>query len=70
MTSLLPPAPPKLLNTIFCNCSKNCGGNCGCKKLGYPINMTTMGKDSHIVDIDISILDVLSFCITENEENS
>lgn len=32
--SLLPPAPDTLLNSIFCNCSKSCGFNCGCRKIG------------------------------------
>ena len=32
--TLLPPAPEKLLNTIFCNGKKGCSANCGCKKVG------------------------------------
>ncbi|PZC75227.1 hypothetical protein B5X24_HaOG206534 [Helicoverpa armigera] len=32
--TLLPPAPEKLLNTIFCNCKKDCSVKCGCKKVG------------------------------------
>lgn len=32
--TLLPPAPEKLLNTIFCNCKKGCNNNCGCRKVG------------------------------------
>lgn len=32
--TLLPPAPEKLLNTIFCNCKKGCSAKCGCKKVG------------------------------------
>lgn len=32
--TLLPPAPEKLLNTIFCNCKKGCSAKCGCKKIG------------------------------------
>ncbi|KAL4104439.1 hypothetical protein QTP88_019740 [Uroleucon formosanum] len=32
--TLLPPAPEKLLNTIFCNCKKGCSYNCSCKKVG------------------------------------
>lgn len=31
--TLLPPAPEKLLNTIFCNCKKGCTNNCGCRKV-------------------------------------
>ena len=35
--TLLPPAPDKLLNTIFCNC-KNGGNNVGgCRKRGCRI---------------------------------
>lgn len=34
ITTLLPPAPDVLLNTIFCNCAKGCGANCGCRKIG------------------------------------
>lgn len=33
-TTLLPPAPEELLNSIFCNCKKGCGSSCGCRKLG------------------------------------
>ncbi|KAJ8898103.1 hypothetical protein PR048_003463 [Dryococelus australis] len=33
-TTLLPPAPEKLLSTIFCNCKKGCGTSCTCRKLG------------------------------------
>ncbi|KAI4474116.1 hypothetical protein M0804_015008 [Polistes exclamans] len=32
--TLLPPAPEKLLNKIFCNCKKGCTAKCGCKKIG------------------------------------
>lgn len=32
--TLLPPAPEKLLNTIFCNCKKGCSAKCGCRKVG------------------------------------
>nr|XP_036231797.1 uncharacterized protein LOC118683407 [Bactrocera oleae] len=32
--TLFPPAPEKLLNTIFCNCKKGCNAKCGCKKVG------------------------------------
>lgn len=32
--TLLPPAPEKLLNTIFCNCKKGCSSKCSCKKVG------------------------------------
>lgn len=32
--TLLPPAPEKLLNTIFCNCKTGCNAKCGCKKVG------------------------------------
>ena len=32
--TLLPPAPEKLLNAIFCNCKKGCSAKCGCKKVG------------------------------------
>ncbi|GBN93114.1 hypothetical protein AVEN_72877-1 [Araneus ventricosus] len=30
--TLLPPAPEKPLNTIFCNCKKGFNYNCGCEK--------------------------------------
>ena len=32
--TILPPAPDKLLNTIFCNCKKGCGAKCGCRRVG------------------------------------
>lgn len=31
--TLLPPAPEKLLNTIFCNCKKGCSSKCSWKKV-------------------------------------
>lgn len=34
ITTLLQPAPDVLLSTIFCNCRKDCGSNCGCRKAG------------------------------------
>ena len=34
ITTLLPPAPDELINTIFCNCRKGCSANCGCRKVG------------------------------------
>lgn len=34
ITTLLPPAPAELLNTIFCNCKNGCGSRCGCRKSG------------------------------------
>lgn len=34
ITTLIPPAPEELLNSIFCNCTKGCGSNCGCRKVG------------------------------------
>lgn len=34
--TLLPPAPDELLHMIFCNCTKGCGTNCGCRKIGLP----------------------------------
>lgn len=34
VTTLLPPAPDILLNSIFCNCTKGCGASCGCRKVG------------------------------------
>lgn len=29
-----PPAPPEILNLIFCRCKGNCGAMCGCRKAG------------------------------------
>ncbi|XP_044579087.1 uncharacterized protein LOC123261518 [Cotesia glomerata] len=37
--TLLPPAPEKLLNTIFCNCKKGCSAKCGCKKVGLSCSL-------------------------------
>lgn len=34
VTTLLPPAPDNILEAIFCNCTKGCGANCGCRKIG------------------------------------
>ena len=32
--TLLPPAPERLLNTIFCNCKKGCSAKWSCKNVG------------------------------------
>ncbi|KAJ8893080.1 hypothetical protein PR048_005663 [Dryococelus australis] len=37
--TLLPPAPDVLLNTSVCNCTKGCGTNCGCRKVGLPCSI-------------------------------
>lgn len=29
-----PPAPPQLLKTMFCRCTRGCTGACGCRKIG------------------------------------
>lgn len=34
ITTLLPPPHKELLNIIFCNCTKDCGTNCGCRNIG------------------------------------
>lgn len=34
----LPTAPPEVLRTIFCSCTKGCGGACGCRKSGLLCN--------------------------------
>lgn len=39
ITTMLPPAPDSLLNMIFCNCTKGCGPNCGCRKVGLPCSV-------------------------------
>lgn len=38
-TTILPPAPENLLNTIFCNCKNGRGSRCGCRKSGLPCSL-------------------------------
>ncbi|KAJ8886807.1 hypothetical protein PR048_013019 [Dryococelus australis] len=37
--TLLPPASGVLLSTIFCSCTRSCGTNCGCRKVGLPCSI-------------------------------
>nr|CAI5854630.1 unnamed protein product [Callosobruchus analis] len=39
VTTILPPAPDELLNTIFCNCKSGCGSRCGCRKAGLQCSL-------------------------------
>lgn len=53
--TLLPPAPEKLLNTIFCNCKKGCSANCGCKRVGLfctPICTNCQGQSCSNIDLN------------------
>ncbi|GBM17619.1 hypothetical protein AVEN_80908-1 [Araneus ventricosus] len=67
--TLLPPAPEKLLNTIFFNCKKDCNYNCGCKKVGLfcsqvcsncqgqscsKVESNTTDKDAYDINEEIS----------------
>lgn len=66
VTTLLPPAPEELLNMIFCNCTKGCSTNCGCRKIGVSCSIicghcrgqscfnssSSNGLDENIDDID------------------
>lgn len=45
--TLLPPAPEKLLNTIFCNCKKGCSAKCGCRKVGLFCSLAHTVKADH-----------------------
>lgn len=38
-TTILPPTPNDLLNTILCNCKNGCGSRCGCRKSGLPCSL-------------------------------
>ncbi|GBP58028.1 hypothetical protein EVAR_39744_1 [Eumeta japonica] len=83
ITTLLPPALDDLLNTIFCNCTKGCGGKCGCKKIGLRCSKvcghcrgqsclnaeSTNDENDKDVDLNTEInpLDVLSATINEVE---
>ena len=37
--AILPPTPQKLLNTIFCNCKKDCSAKCGCRRVGLSCSL-------------------------------
>ena len=72
--TLLPPAPEKLLNTIFCNCKTDCSKNCGCQKVGLfcsPVCINCQGQtcsnielnttDEDIYDVDEETIDASLF---------
>ncbi|KAI4485934.1 hypothetical protein M0804_006423 [Polistes exclamans] len=57
--TLLPPAPEKLLNTIFCNCRKGCTAKCGCKKIG--LQCTSACTNCQVVSS--SIVEILRYTL-------
>ena len=83
--TLLPPAPERLLNTIFCNCKKGCSAKCSCKKVGLfcsPVctncqgqscsNVESTSTDEDFYDVNEETTDV-SFShiqLEEQEEES
>ncbi|GBN63059.1 hypothetical protein AVEN_153470-1 [Araneus ventricosus] len=78
--TLLPSAPEKLINTIFCNCKKRCNYNCGCKKVGlfcsqvctncqgqFCSNVESNTTDEDVYDINEEISDP-SFFLEQSRE--
>ncbi|GBM17756.1 hypothetical protein AVEN_99640-1 [Araneus ventricosus] len=78
--TLLPSAPEKLINTIFCNCKKGCNYNCGCKKVGlfcsqvctncqgqFCSNVESNTTDEDVYDINEEISDP-SFFLEQSRE--
>lgn len=82
ITTLLPPAPEELLNTIFCNCKKGCGSSCGCRKVGLQCSLVCgqcngqacLNASSYPIDVDEEseyapeVLEALEPTITDNED--
>lgn len=65
--TLLPPAPEKLLNTIFCNCKKGCTNNCGCRKVGlYCSLVCTNCRGQSCTNIESNATDEDRFEIDED----
>ena len=68
--TILPPAPEKILNTIFCHCKKGCNTKCDCRTVGLSCspacincqnqscsNVQSNPKDEDSCDIDEKIAD-------------
>ncbi|KAL4719828.1 hypothetical protein ACJJTC_012796 [Scirpophaga incertulas] len=72
--TLLPPAPEKLLNTIFCNCKTDCSKNCGCQKVGLycsPVCINCQGQTCLNIElntIEENIYDINEETIEEQTE--
>lgn len=83
MTTILPPAPEELLNTLFCNCKNGCGPRCGCRKSGLQctlacgqcngqacLNAVSLQSDSEEDSaFDPEILEGLETTIQDNEDD-
>lgn len=63
--TLLPPAPEKLLNTIFCNCKKGCNAKCGCKKVGLFCSLACTNCQGQSCSNVESILDEDNYDISD-----
>lgn len=82
-TTLLPPAPDELLNTIFCNCKNGCGSRCGCRKSGLQCSsacgqcngQACLNASSYPNDLDEEseyvpeIVEALETNVTDNEDD-
>ncbi|KAJ8982357.1 hypothetical protein NQ317_013108 [Molorchus minor] len=64
--TLLPPAPEKLLNTIFCNCKKGCSAKCGCKKVGLFCSLACTNCQGRSCSNVVSLTEEDSFDSNEN----
>jgi len=81
--TLMSPAPDILLHSIFCNCSKGCGGKCSCRKIGLHcsavcghchgqscLNATPdTTEDSHNTYEDIDFVDILAKASDDEESD-
>lgn len=57
ITTLDPPAPDTVLNSIFCRCKSDCSGKCGCRKAGIycsPICNSCLGACTNGAPVDLN----------------
>lgn len=67
--TLFPPAPEKLLSTIFRNCKKGCNYNCGCKKVGlFRSLVCTNCRGQSCSNVEPNFLDNELYDKTMNDE--
>lgn len=57
ITTLDPPAPDALLNSIFCRCKSGCSGKCSCRKAGIKCSLICNGclgacSNGATIDVD------------------
>ncbi|CAH1113220.1 unnamed protein product [Psylliodes chrysocephalus] len=58
--TILPPAPGKLINTIFCNYKKGCSAKCDCRRVGLCSPACTNCQNQswpNVIDEDLCDID-------------